>query len=203
MGSGGCGKFHLIESVFHSVSKALLYRRRDTVKPRVFLIALTGVAAININRTTIHPALHIPCRPSFLPLNDKNKAELRKRYSEVGLVSIDKISILSNKLLYHIRKLVNEIFTSTQDTRVGGKPDDRYQISSVQAKSVFVFDKIETTEGFISRDLWWELQLSELYYQVMRQKDDKMFADLLNKIKIDEIDENIEIVLKPRFIQKM
>ena len=199
MGSGGCGKFLLIESVFHSVSKALLYRRRDIVKPRVFLIAPTGVAAININGTAIHSALHIPCRPSFLPLNDKNKTEPRKRYSEVGLVSIDKTSILSNMLLYQIHKLLNEIFAPTQDIPVGGKPD-RYQISSVRAKSVFMFNETETTEGFISRNLWWELQLRELYYQVMRRKDDRVFVDLFNRIRIDEIDENIENVLKSRFI---
>ena len=62
------------------------------------------MAAANINGTVIHSALHIPCRPTFLPLNDKNKAELRNRYSEVELVSIDKIAMVPNKLLYQIHK---------------------------------------------------------------------------------------------------
>ena len=103
MSSGGCGKSHLIELVFHSVRKVLPYRRRDRVKPGLS-IAPASVAAVNNYGTAIYSALHIPCRPTFLPLNDKNKAELRKKYSEEGLLSIDKISMVPNKLLYQIHK---------------------------------------------------------------------------------------------------
>ena len=69
---GGCSKSHLIQTIFHAVSKILLYRRGDPTKPRVLLLAPTGVAAININGNTIHSALHIPCKGKLLPLNDAN-----------------------------------------------------------------------------------------------------------------------------------
>ena len=45
-GSGGCGKSHLIKTVFHAVNKVFLYRSGDPAKPRVLLLAPTGVAAI-------------------------------------------------------------------------------------------------------------------------------------------------------------
>ena len=74
--------------------------------------------------------------------------------------------MVSNKLLYQIRKLLNKIYTPTQRFPFEGKPllvcGEFYQISSVRAKSVFMFNETETTEGFISRDLWWKFKLAEL-----------------------------------------
>ena len=99
-GSGCCGKSHLIQTIFHAVSKVFLYRSGDPSKPRVLLLAPTGVAAININGNTIHSRLHITCRGKLLPLNDANKAELRNKYSEVELVIIDEIPMVSSKLFY-------------------------------------------------------------------------------------------------------
>ena len=75
-GSGHCGKSHLIQTMFHAVSKVFSYRSGNQTKPRVLLLAPTGVAAINSNGNTIHSSLHIPCRCKILPLNDANKAEL-------------------------------------------------------------------------------------------------------------------------------
>ena len=48
------------------MSKVFLYRSGDTAKPRVFLVAPTGVAAININGNTVHSGLHIPCRGKLI-----------------------------------------------------------------------------------------------------------------------------------------
>ena len=45
-GSVGCGKLHLIKTVFHAVNKVFLYRSGDPAKPRVLSLAPTGVAAI-------------------------------------------------------------------------------------------------------------------------------------------------------------
>ena len=80
--------------MFYAVNKVFLYRSGDPAKPRVLLLAPTGVAAININSNTVHSGFHIPCRGKLLPLNDADKPELRNKYSEVELAIIDKISIL-------------------------------------------------------------------------------------------------------------
>ena len=41
------------------LNKLLLYKSRDTDKPRILLLAPTGVAAINIGGKTIYTALGI------------------------------------------------------------------------------------------------------------------------------------------------
>ena len=70
--------------------------------------------------------------------------------------------MVSNKLLYQIRKRLNEILTPTQDIRFDGKSVlvcvDFYQISPVRAKPVFMFNE----KGFISMDLWRIFKMTEL-----------------------------------------
>ena len=54
-------------------------------------------------------------------------------------------------------------------------------------------------EGFL--DLWCKFRLAELD-QVMRQ-DDEMFLNMINKIRVGEIDPNLEDVTKLCFIEKI
>ena len=195
---GGCGKSHLIKTIYHAIKKVFLYRSGDPGKPRALLLAPTGVAAININRNTIHSGLHIPCRGKILPLNNANKAEFRNKYSEMELLVTDEISMVSGKLFYQIHKRLKEIFSPGQDIPFGRKSiavcGDLYQPPPVNAKPVFTFNVTETMEGFISMDLWHKFKSAELD-QVIRQDDD-IFVNLLNKIIKGEIYQNVEHIIK-------
>ena len=204
-GSGGCGKSNIIKTVFHAVNKVLLYRSGDPVKPRVLLLAPTDVAKININGNTVHSGLHIPCQGKLFPLNDANKAELINKYAEVELVIIDKISMVSSKLFYQIQqKRLREIFSSRQDIPSGGKSilvcGNLRELPPVCAKPVFTFNNTKTTEGYINMDLCLKIRLAELD-QLMHQ-DDEVFVNMLNKIRVGEIDWNLEDVFKLHFIDK-
>ena len=114
------------------------------------MLAPIGVAAININGDTIHSGLLIPCRGKLLPLNDAGKAELRNRYSEVELVIIDEISMVSSKLFYQVHKRMNEILCPGQDFPFGGKSvivcGGLYQLPPVRVKPVFIFNETETMD---------------------------------------------------------
>jgi PIF1 helicase. len=50
----------LIKTLYASVSKTLNFRTLSVEKPKVLLLAPTGVAAVNISGTTIHSGLGIP-----------------------------------------------------------------------------------------------------------------------------------------------
>ena len=105
----------------------------------------------------------------------------------------------------YIHTNLNETFTSKQDVPFGGKSvfvfGDFYHLPPVRAKPVFMFNETETTEGFKSKDLWRKFKLVEID-QIMRQKDNKTFIGLLNRVRIGKIDENTKIFLKSRLIQK-
>ena len=82
-------------------------------KPKVLILAPAGVAAININGTTINLGLSIPpyVNGYTLPrLSDSEQGRLRNLYSEVLVVLIDEISMVSNILSLHIYKRLCEIF---------------------------------------------------------------------------------------------
>ena len=96
-GYGGCRKSHLIKTIYHSVSKLFLHQSESPVKSRVLVLVPTGVAAINMNGTTIHSGLNILCQGKLMLSNDKSSAELRSKYSEVQVVIIDEISMVSCK----------------------------------------------------------------------------------------------------------
>ena len=60
LGGVGTGKSHTIKAIFHTALKTF---RSDVLNPEtttVLLVAPTGVAAVNINGTTVNSALAIP-----------------------------------------------------------------------------------------------------------------------------------------------
>ena len=56
------------------------YKGGDADKPRVLLLAPTGVAAININGKTIHSGLGINFGSKLYQLNDQQRAALRSHH---------------------------------------------------------------------------------------------------------------------------
>ena len=67
----------------------------------LLFLALTGVAAININSATIDRGLNISVGylgKCLLPLSDKMKYVLRKKFT--GVTLINEISMVSNYYLY-------------------------------------------------------------------------------------------------------
>ena len=108
-GSGGTEKSHLIKTIYQDVSKELLYHAKDPEKPRVLLLDPTGISAVNIGGTTIHSDLGINPGPKCLGLSDKMKASLRNTLSEVRMVLIDELSVVSSDLFYQDARLL-EIF---------------------------------------------------------------------------------------------
>ena len=162
----GCGKSHLIKTIYDSISNLFLYENGSQVKLELLVPAPTGIAATNINGTTIHFGLNIPCWCKLMLLSDKNCEELRNKYSKVQIVIIDEISMLSGKLLYQIHKRLKEIFSSQKDIpfwwKVGVGLWRLVSLSQVQANPVFMFNETETSEGFLMLDLWHKFKVTEI-----------------------------------------
>ena len=98
------------------MTKIFSYGNVSLDKPIVLLIAPICVAAINIDDTTIHIVVNIPVhhfRKNVPSLSDKMKSTLRNRLSDLKVVIIDEISMVSNNLLYYIHLRLNEIFRIT------------------------------------------------------------------------------------------
>ena len=111
-GGTGVGKSHLMKTICIFLTKTFNLYSGSPDKPGALILASTGVAAININGTTINSGLSIPpyVNGYTLPrLSDSEREKLRKLYSEVLVVLINEISMVSNVHLLHIHKRLCEI----------------------------------------------------------------------------------------------
>ena len=152
--------------------------------PSVLLMAPTGVAAININGTTIHTALAIPkeCGNNVPAMSDQKKTQMRLTLAELKLIIIDEISMVSNMGLLHIHQRLKEIFATPNSELFAGISvlvvGDFFQLPPIRSSTVFTDYK---NGAFNLYHPWHTFKMAELT-QIMRQKDDLAFTPLLNRV---------------------
>ena len=90
--------------------------------PTVLLMAPTGVAAINIDGTTINTALAIPVLTgdNVPPMSDQKRTQMRLSLSELKLIVIDEISMVGNITLLHIHQRLKENFGTSNSQMFAG-----------------------------------------------------------------------------------
>ena len=205
-GSAGCGKSHLINTLYHTLTKALAYHARNSNDIKVLTLAPTGVAAVNVDGNTIHSALGIPVNCNYsknVPkLSDKKRSMLRNKLSELCVIIIDEISMVSNKLLLFIHQRLVEIFGCNYDLPFAGVSiivcGDFYQLPPIQQKPIYA----DFNDPILNiAHCWRYFKIAELT-EVMRQRGDQTFIDLLNNIRVGEVSKSDEQILKSRFIKE-
>ena len=144
------------------------------------------VAAINIDDTTIHIVVNIPVhhfRKNLPSLNDKMKSTLRNRLSDLKVIIINEISIVSNNLLYYIHLRLNKFFRITGTEPLADlnilEVGDFFQLPPVEGRPVYAEYKIILHNlNFI----WKMFKMFELT-KVMNQRGDSQLIDALNNVR--------------------
>ena len=184
-GAGGTGKSFLISAIRELICRLTLIPIPSIVT------APTGVAAFNINGTTIHRALQLPIenektkktKTPYTPLKGENLHNLRIKWKDISTLIIDEISMISYQTLEHIHLRLSEIKIMTDPSMYFGGVNiiavgDLYQLPPVQGSSIYS-PNIATAFG---KHLWIDhFRLIELK-QVERQKGDQQFIDLLSRV---------------------
>ena len=194
-GGGGAGKSHLIKTIYHTVTKTFRHVAVNPDLPSVLLMAPTGVAAININGSTINTALGIPkeAGSNLKPLSDQNRTQLRLLLSELRLIIVDEISMVGNTTLLHIHQRLKEIFATSASKLFAGisiiAGGDFYQLPPIKKKPVFENYNIDT---YNLCHPWHLFRMTELIDN-MRSKDDQPFVEMLNRFRTaSQTDEDIK-----------
>ena len=200
----GTGKSHVIKCIRHHAEKAFakLSETSDDTTVLVLVVAHTGAAAFNISGETICSAfrININATRDYQPLRENT---LRVRFHHLQLVIFDGISMVSAKQLSYIHGRLQQIKGASNMSYFGNVSilavGDFYQLPPVRAGLPICYLNKE-----ILKDLWnphfrkWELT------QIMRQRDDKMLAELLNRLRVREKDQPLlasdESVLKSRVV---
>ena len=111
------------------------------------------------------------------------------------MVIIDEVSMVSNKMLLYIHQRLKEIFDTPDHVFFGGKcvvaVGDFFQLPPVNDLPVFASYRNELLNLCHP---WSEFTMIELT-EIMRQKEDKTFLELLNRIRIGQCyDEDVELL---------
>ena len=201
-GGAGAGKSHLIKTIYHTTTKTFRHGFTNPDKPTVLLMAPTGVAAININGTTIHTALAIPkeAGDNLPPMSDQKRTQIRIALSDLRLIIIDEISMVSNTTLLHIHQRLKEIFATPNNQLFAGLSiivvGDLYQLPPIRQRPVF--DEYKNHVPNLCHP-WSLFQMIELT-EIMRQKDDQPFTELLNRFRTATHTEDDIKCIESRFV---
>ena len=179
-GGAGTGKSHLIKAIQYESMRLLSPAGSHPDSICVLLTAPTGIAAYNLQATTIHTtfSIGIDVRLPYTPLGEEKLNSLRAKYRDIQLLIIDKISMVDHNLLSYIHGRLRQIkqtgvfspFGNVSVIAVG----DFFQLPPVKGKPLYV-------DGAAS-SLWSNLFRVVDLREIMRQKDGA-FAELLNRIR--------------------
>nr|XP_057920504.1 uncharacterized protein LOC131117065 [Doryrhamphus excisus] len=179
-GGAGTGKSHLIKAIQYEATRLLSTMCRQPDNISVCLAAPTGIAAYNLNATTIHSTLSIgkDTRLPYTPLGEETVNSLRAKFADLQILIIDEISMVDHKLLTYIHGRLRQI-KQTGDYAAFGNVSiiavgDFYQLPPVKGKPLYVEDA--------TFNLWTNLFSVVELTTIVRQKDNQ-FAALLNRLR--------------------
>ena len=205
-GGAGCGKSVVVCTLYQYLHRCLYSVPGENPEDcRILLAAPTGCAAYNIGGATIHSSLkinpHQNCDNQDV-LKNQALATMRQKYKHLKLVVFDEVSMISNRLLVLINKRLQQIKDNTQFMGnlhvlfVG----DLFQLKPVMGGWIFsdyhkLYDeknafksqkskKQPTDYKSLVETLWKSnnFRLFELV-QIMRQKDDLAYAEIMNRLR--------------------
>ena len=206
-GPGGVGKSHVIKLI-HSDTLKLL-RLSGSFEPDdvvVLLTAPTGVAAFNINDMTLHSALLLGRSKysGFQPLSHDRLNTLRTRLSRLMLLIIDEVSMVGANMLLEIHKRLQQIKGVSNDAVFGGVSilavGDLYQLPPVAQTPLFSTVSDCYAQLYGSGSLWVDHFLMLELTEIMRQRDDLAFSELLCRVRTNSCTSDDVKILKSREI---
>lgn len=185
-----------------------LHQLKKQSHKRMAVVAPTGVAAINAGGVTINSFFQLPFGP-YIPNNAGNIQVKRFNKEKINLIKsldllvIDEISMVRADTLDHIDEVLRKFknhhkpFGGVQVLMIG----DLHQLSPVvKDEDWLILKNYYSNLFFFSSKALQQtspvsIELKHIYRQV-----DTMFIDLLNRVRKNEIDENILKTLNQRYI---
>ncbi|MCP4057419.1 MAG: AAA family ATPase, partial [Pseudoalteromonas sp.] len=174
-GNAGTGKSLLLEV---AIEWFRLTQTSIAGQDPVMIGAPTGLAAKNINGETLHSLLKLPVQHSGYEL-DYNRLQyitlqnLRSRWANKKFLIVDEISMVGEKMMLYINGRLQEIFDN--DEPFGG-------IHIIFAGDYFQLPPVKDTPSYRSKLI--EDFDAMILQQNMRQNKDKLWCDMLDKIRI-------------------
>ena len=203
-GGAGVGKSVVIRALYQTLYRIL--NLKDGENPddkRILLCAYMGFAAFNISGQTICSAFHKKMyNKGINHLSADELNTFRIKYRHLKVVIIDEISMVGNMTLSFIDTRLQQLTGSK--AAFGGLSviavGDLYQLKPV-GDFLICLDLKEGASS-LARNLWKELFTMYELVDIMRQKDDLAFAQLLNRLRLNEMTEEDKQMLQTRVFDR-
>ncbi|XP_062599574.1 uncharacterized protein LOC134261132 [Saccostrea cucullata] len=183
-GGAGVGKSVLIRALYQALHRYLCSTEGENPDDiRVLLCAYTGKAAYNIGGATIASAFHQKINQSQQSLHCDELNTFRTKYKNLKLIIIDEISMVGNRSLALIDSRlqlltgIKKPFGGISIIAVG----DFFQLKPVMDR--WIFQDLNHDAQALANNLWKEHFCIFELDEIMRQKDDLEFAQLLNRLR--------------------
>ena len=203
-GGAGVGKSVVIRALYQTLYRIL--NLKDGENPddkRILLCAYMGFAAFNISGQTICSAFHKKMyKGTYNHLSADELNTFRIKYRHLKVVIIDEISMVGNMTLSFIDTRLQQLTGSK--AAFGGLSviavGDLYQLKPVGDFLICLDLKVGASS--LARNLWKELFTMYELVDIMRQKDDLAFAQLLNRLRLNEMTEEDKQMLQTRVFDR-
>ena len=188
-GPGGTGKSYILNIIKNLLKEA---------KQKFVICAPTGIAASSIGGATLHSTFHLPFSGSVDERAAFNSSKLRSLVDGLKVIIIDEISMVSNEVFENVSTVCQTIleddavFANIRLIVLG----DFYQLPPVKLhdnRIEYVFDSDVFKQC--------KFKLCELKTN-HRQAEDRIFFDLLMKLRINISYSNEELILLQERIKK-
>ena len=207
-GGAGVGKSHLTKCLYQAALKYYHTRAGDDFhQVKILMLAPTGKAAFNIKGNTIHNALAVPACQSlknYKRLDSSRLNTLRCHLGGLKLIFIDEISMVGSTMFnVQIDNRLKDIKGSKDD--FGGVSivaiGDLFQLEPVMDR--YIFKNLDNSEYAILAPNKWQDYFSMFELQeIMRQRESKVFAEILNRLREGKHTEDDISKLKERLINE-
>ena len=204
-GPGGTGKSHIINLIHRDLLH--MFRNCNIGEEEVLVLktAPMGTSAFNIGGLTYHSALCLYKEPDIL--TNERRTVLRTRLGHLKLIIIDECSMIGKRMWNRIHKRLCQIRDMDPTSCPFGNIcvlvlGDLYQLPPVLDSPVTQTTlRVRTVED-LAPSPWSTFAYHELY-EIMRQREDVAFAELLNKVRKGEIVVNTkeDFMLRDRIVK--
>ena len=199
-GGAGAGKSTVINVLAQWLQK-ILQKEGDNIEcPCVLKAAFTGTAASNIEGQTLHTSFGFSFDNKFYSLSDKIRDQKRAALRNLKTVIIDEISMVKADMLYQLDLRLQEIMEKP-GLPFGGVSifafGDMMQLKPCMGR--YICDVPIGLEFQVAHAIEprWKMFDSLILETNHRQGKDKVYADLLNRVRIgQQTEEDIELLKK-------
>ena len=202
-GGAGVGKSTVTNALYEALIRYLNnVTGQNPENVKVVKSAPSGKAAFNIKGNTLHVAFKIPANRGFeyCALDSDRLNTIRTQLQKPKVMFIHEISMVGSGMFNFLNLRLQQIMGNKEP--FGGisliTVGDLFQLKPVF--DLWIFENSQIGYDALVRNLWAEyFTLFELT-EIMRQKDDKEFAELLNCLREGKHFKDDIALLKQRFL---